>query len=268
MLPLAVARACIMLLLMSSLSGWHLSLVMADDSKGYPTRPVLIVPSVLGGWEATRRNEFNHYNQLLINVNAKLDFVFIGDSITHFWLLHQYFDHIDVTLVNRGIGGDTPANILNRFESDVIQLHPRYVHVWTGINELWNADAKALEAIPETAARIRTIAQRATAAKITPILCSVTPLAEAGLHKPPSRKVEVPTERSVNQAVPVLNQQIREIARELNGIYVDYYSGVLDETGQRLRPEYTDDGVHFNDTGKKQLTKILRHTLSERGIKI
>lgn len=268
MLKSTVARAFVVLLGIAPLTAWHPSLVMSDDSKAYPTRPVLIVPSVLGGWEATRRHEFNQDNQLLINVNAKLSFVFIGDSITHFWHLHQYFDRADVTLVNRGIGGDTPANILNRLESDVIQLHPRYVHVWTGINELWNADAMALAAVPETAAKIRTIAQRSVDAKITPILCSVTPLAAAGVHKPPSRKVEESTERAVNQAVPVLNRQIREITRKLQGIYIDYYSGVLDETSRRLRPEYTDDGVHFNDTGKKELTKILRHTLSVHGIKI
>jgi len=258
MLKPVVARVLIALPWMLPLLAWQLSLVMADQPQGYPTRPALIVPAVLGGWEATRRNEFNQENQLLINVNAQLDFVFIGDSMTHFWQLNKNFDRGDVT----------PANILNRFESDVVQLHPRYVHVWTGINELWNADAQALEAVPATAVRIRAIAQRSTAVRIRPILCSVTPLAAARLYKPPSRKVEESTERAVNQAVPVLNKRIDKIAREMNGIYVDYYSGVLDETDRRLRPEFTDDGVHFNETGKKELTKILRQVLARNGIKI
>lgn len=247
-----------------------------DCSKVYPARHKAVLPGNLVGWPSTweveRRARFVRENQLLLNVNAKLDYIFIGNSLTHFWDLNRYFDRADVTMINRGLAGDIPANILSRFEADIIQIRPKYVHIWTGLNELFNAemnemgfdkDTGAVEAVPGTADIIRLLAEKAREAGIVPILASVTPITSIEYMKIPNRKIDEKTEIAINKAIPPLNLKIRQIAHQTGGIYVDYYSEVLDGSGFRMCYDLTDDGVHFNDAGCRKLTKILCATLSK-----
>src|ERR1035437_4840436 len=51
--------------------------------------------------------------------------VFFGDSITDIWYLDEYFP--GKPYVNRGIGGQTPPQMLVRFRQDGINLHPTVV---------------------------------------------------------------------------------------------------------------------------------------------
>jgi hypothetical protein len=48
--------------------------------------------------------------------------VFLGDSITDFWKLDEYFP--GKPFVNRGIGGQTTPQMLVRMYPDVIELQP------------------------------------------------------------------------------------------------------------------------------------------------
>lgn len=59
--------------------------------------------------------------------------VFLGDSITYLWDLKHSFPDRDY--VNRGIGGQTSAEMLVRFRQDVINLQPKSVLILAGIND-------------------------------------------------------------------------------------------------------------------------------------
>ena len=61
--------------------------------------------------------------------------VFMGDSITDFW---QYGDPSMFThgVVDRGISGQTSAQMLVRFWPDVIALHPKIVQIIAGTNDI------------------------------------------------------------------------------------------------------------------------------------
>ncbi|HLW75837.1 MAG TPA: hypothetical protein VKS01_02610, partial [Bryobacteraceae bacterium] len=48
--------------------------------------------------------------------------VFLGDSITDFWRLNEYFP--DKDFINRGISGQVTSQMLARFKPDVADLHP------------------------------------------------------------------------------------------------------------------------------------------------
>src|SRR5580692_10536483 len=49
--------------------------------------------------------------------------VFLGDSITDYWKLPDYFP--GKPYINRGIDGQTTPEMLVRFRQDVIALHPK-----------------------------------------------------------------------------------------------------------------------------------------------
>src|SRR5687767_1869684 len=61
--------------------------------------------------------------------------VFMGDSITENWALADptYFGR---DRVNRGISGQTTAQMLVRFRADVIALRPKVVHILGGTNDV------------------------------------------------------------------------------------------------------------------------------------
>src|SRR5690242_13573498 len=61
--------------------------------------------------------------------------VFMGDSITENWALDDpaFFDH---GILGRGISGQTSAQMLVRFRSDVVALRPRTVHILAGTNDI------------------------------------------------------------------------------------------------------------------------------------
>ncbi|MBE7042330.1 MAG: G-D-S-L family lipolytic protein, partial [Ruminococcaceae bacterium] len=65
----------------------------------------------------TRRSEFDFSNEQFLVTNRKIDLLFIGDSITHYWTQQAYFSS-DKCIVNRGIGGDSTPYLLRRFDAD------------------------------------------------------------------------------------------------------------------------------------------------------
>ena len=60
--------------------------------------------------------------------------MFYGDSITDGWHLNEYFP--GKSYVNRGIGGQTTAQMVVRFRQDVIALQPKVVIVLAGTNDI------------------------------------------------------------------------------------------------------------------------------------
>ncbi|MEM8988728.1 MAG: GDSL-type esterase/lipase family protein, partial [Pseudomonadota bacterium] len=67
-----------------------------------------------------------------------VDVVFLGDSITHEGMWSEYFP--GVTVLNRGIGGDTTEDLLERFEG-VAALKPAKLFLMIGVNDLNNGGA-------------------------------------------------------------------------------------------------------------------------------
>jgi hypothetical protein len=57
-----------------------------------------------------RRIEFDYKNEVIVSNKIAVDYVFIGDSITHMWELNAYFGKSQRLILNRGIGGDTNLN--------------------------------------------------------------------------------------------------------------------------------------------------------------
>ena len=67
-----------------------------------------------------------------------------GDSLTegsdlenNFTWPHLVENQIQVTVINRGIGGDTSGGLLSRFYPDVVRYQPEAVVILCGTNDLW-----------------------------------------------------------------------------------------------------------------------------------
>lgn len=192
----------------------------------------------LSAWEVSVIKErmtdwaqLQHYEQANREVK-QADVVFFGDSITDFWDLSLYFP--DQSYVNRGISGQTTPQMLVRFRSDVIDLHPKTVIVLAGTNDISGNTGRMT--IKQIKNNLMSIAELAMVHQTRLVLASILPVsAERSITRPLSKIQE-------------LNQWIREYCEAKNLIYLDYYSHVVDEKGY-LRSQLSEDGLHPNATG-------------------
>ena len=176
--------------------------------------------------------------------------VFMGDSITEYWLSENPVFFEGKPYVNRGISGETTEDMLKRFESDVIQLQPTSVVILAGTNDIAeNGGPVGNQQIMENIAAMAKMAQDH---KINVVLCSLLPVYDypwrPGLNPP--------------KKILALNLLIKNYADENDHIYVDYYSAMVDDK-KGLNAEYTEDGVHPTLPGYKVMEPLVEEAISK-----
>ena len=107
--------------------------------------------------------------------------VFFGDSITEAWGSTKgtrFF--AGKPYINRGISGQTTAQMLPRFRQDVIDLHPVAVVILGGTNDI--AGNTGLATLPMIEDNFRSMTELAQANHIKVILASVLPVSDYPWH--------------------------------------------------------------------------------------
>jgi lysophospholipase L1-like esterase len=171
--------------------------------------------------------------------------VFYGDSITDGWKLAEHFP--GKPYVNRGISGQTTAQLLVRFRQDVIDLQPKVLIVLAGTNDIaGNTGPIALEDIE---ANYATLAELARAHNIRLIYSSVLPV-----HEYTERAGDMFTQRPPDK-IRVLNRWLKDYCDAQGCIYLDYFSAMVDDKGF-LKKELADDGLHPNVGGYKVMAPL------------
>lgn len=86
-----------------------------------------------------RLTKMNNYTEL-VNTTPKNATVFFGDSITELCPLNDiyasYVKDTGIPVINRAISAETTAQMLERFEDNVINIHPQNLVMLMGINDL------------------------------------------------------------------------------------------------------------------------------------
>ena len=197
--------------------------------------------------------------------------VFMGDSITDFWRLDEYFP--GRPFVNRGISGQTTPQMLVRMYPDVVDLKPAALVVLAGTNDIaQNTGPMTAEMIEQN---IMAMTELAQAHGIKVLLCSVTPVSDypflaqqngraAAPPQPPAGRGAgrgaAPRQRMTVGRPPgdilKLNSWMKEYAARVNAVYVDYYSAMIDEKGW-LKDGVSNDGLHPTDAGYKIMAPIV-----------
>ncbi len=191
--------------------------------------------------------------------------VFFGDSITDNWSKRGYGGFFPgKPYVNRGIGGQTTAQMLVRFRADVIALKPKAVVILAGTNDLaGNSGVTTPEAIQDSLAGMVDLARQAG---IRVVLASILPVTDAKKSldgTPINRTRDRPPE-----AIRSLNSWMAGLARRQRLVYLDYHTALASAEGA-LRPELTDDGLHPNQAGyavmaplaEKAIARALGHAV-------
>src|ERR1700753_833575 len=105
--------------------------------------------------------------------DSSVNVVYMGDSITDFWLGQSPAFFKQNHFADRGISGQTSPQMLLRFRQDVVDLHPKIVVIECGTNDIvGNTGPMTLEM---TEANIMSMADLAKANGIKVVLGSVLP---------------------------------------------------------------------------------------------
>lgn len=149
------------------------------------------------------------------------------------------------SLPDAGVAGNTSAQMLARFDTDVTPRSPRFVHILAGTND--TGQSIALSTI---ASNIRALVAKTIAIGAEPILATIPPNSNAS---PADRRARI----------SALNQWICRYAIA-NGIKVaDYYRVLVDPaTGGFLSSFDSGDGTHPSPTGLSVMLSELVEAVS------
>jgi lysophospholipase L1-like esterase len=171
--------------------------------------------------------------------------VFMGDSITDSWDDEGFGGFFPGRpWVNRGISGQTTAQMLVRFRPDVVALRPRAVVILAGTNDLsGNTGPTTLEAIQDNLA---SMAELAVASGIRVVLASVLPVSDYDRDR--QGQLLLRTRCRPPAQIVALNDWMRRYVARQGHVYLDYHRATADAKGF-LTDELSDDGLHPNARG-------------------
>jgi lysophospholipase L1-like esterase len=188
--------------------------------------------------------------------------VFMGDSITDNWgrgngQYGKFFP--DKPYINRGISGQVTPQMLLRFYQDVIALKPKVVVILAGTNDIGgNIGPMPLEA---TENYLMSMADMARANNIKVVLASLTPVCD--YHVGEGRNSRVPqTASRPPEKILALNRWIKEYTAKNHFVFLDYYSGTVDDKGF-FKAEITPDGLHPNAAGYEIMAPLAEKAIAE-----
>lgn len=176
--------------------------------------------------------------------------VFYGDSITDAWGRASgtvFFP--GKPYVNRGISGQTTAQMLVRFRQDVVDLRPAAVVILAGTNDI--AGNTGLATLPMIEDNFRTMTALAQCAGIRVILASVLPTTDYPWHPglQPAGKIRA------------LNDWLKSYAASHGATYLDYYSALANAHGG-MDPKLASDGVHPTPAGYAIMAPLAQRAIT------
>jgi lysophospholipase L1-like esterase len=222
-------------LFVSTLSAGIAASAFADEQCGERpnTAPALQPPLLLTDWPWLAR--YRDENAKLIASGAKVDTVFLGDSITEGWARvdTEFFSRGNV---GRGISAQTTPQLLVRMHADVIALKPRAVHIMAGTNDI--AHNTGPMTAQESQANLMAMCEIAKAHKLRIVLGSV----------PPASKYWWRPEVSPKPEALALNEWMRGYAKQIGAKYADYAAVLTDASGN-VKLDLAKDEVHPTAAG-------------------
>jgi lysophospholipase L1-like esterase len=177
--------------------------------------------------------------------------IFLGDSITDYWKLADYFS--GKPYVNRGVDGQSTPEMLVRFRQDVIDLHPKIVIILAGTNDLAGVTGRATN--EDIEANYASMAELARVHDIRVVFASLLPVYNYTPESKESFRLR-PRER-----ILALNAWLKDYCEKSGLVYLNYYDALVDSQGM-LKRELSDDGLHPNNAGYKIMAPLAEKAIA------
>lgn len=178
--------------------------------------------------------------------------VFLGDSITDYWKLPDYFP--GKPYINRGIDGQSTPEMLVRFRQDVIDVHPKVLVVLAGTNDIAGVTGRTSN--EDIEANYASMAELARAHRIRVVFASILPVHNY-THDAEESFALRPRER-----ILALNRWLKDYCAKNGFVYLDYFSALVDDRGM-LKRTLADDGLHPTDAGYKIMASLAEKAIQK-----
>lgn len=174
----------------------------------------------------------------------------MGDSITDEWfrLRPEYFR--GKPFINKGISGQTTAQMLARFRTDAIDEKPELVVILGGTNDI--AQNQGPVEIDIVYQNITSMVEGAKGNGIKVVLCSLLPAYDYPWK--PGLQPDI--------KIPQLNEMLKKYADSNKVVYADFFSAMKDERNGLIK-ELGRDGVHPVVAGYKVMETVLEEAMKK-----
>lgn len=181
----------------------------------------------------------SHFEQLPISPD---DIVFVGNSITNGGEWHEIFDSKNVK--NRGISGDTAEGVYDRLDA-IIEGQPQKIFLMIGINDIArNTPTDSIVFyIEKTLLKTKETSPNTEIYLQSPLPVNPDFGMFSGHMKP--------------DAILSLNKGIENLAKAYNITYINLYPHFVVEGTTKMKPEYTNDGLHLLGEGYQKWRDII-----------
>jgi lysophospholipase L1-like esterase len=184
--------------------------------------------------------------------------VFFGDSRAADWPAPEYIKY--ATFVNRGMGNQTTAQVLGRFEQHIASLEPKVIVIQVGGNDL-----RKIALFPEQKemiiqnckANIKKIVDLSTKTEASVVLTTIFPVGNLPIVNRLSLLVKgLSSSEELRLSIKNVNAYIKTLAS--NNVKVFDTSKVLSNSNEMMvYPQYARDYLHLNREGYAALNKAM-----------
>ncbi|ATA93974.1 sialate O-acetylesterase [Capnocytophaga canimorsus] len=170
------------------------------------------------------------------------DIVFLGNSITNGCEWAELFGKKNIK--NRGISGDISQGVYERLDN-IVNGKPRKIFLLIGVNDI--------------ARKIPTATTSQNIEKIVIKIQQVSPKTKIYLQSvlPVNADFKMFENHQQPEKIHELNAEIQRICQKHKVTYVDLYSHFILPNTDKLKPEYTNDGLHLMAEGYLLWKKII-----------
>jgi len=175
--------------------------------------------------------------------------VFFGDSRAAQWI-HPEAE--DFTFINRGIGNQTSAQVVNRFNAHVKPLQPKVIIIQVGINDLKTIPLfpeRKQEIISNCEANIQEIVQDSIDIKAKVVLTTIFPVGKVSFPR------NLIWSEDIDKAIGEVNNYI--ISLSDTDVIVFDTANILSSNDGKTKSEYKYDLLHLNELGYQALNPEL-----------
>ncbi|MBQ4331758.1 MAG: SGNH/GDSL hydrolase family protein [Spirochaetaceae bacterium] len=180
----------------------------------------------------------------------------LGNGYAYFLqaALTGFCPELNVQVVNRGVGGDTSAQLLERWQEDVLELQPDFISILIGVNDAWrhfDGHARTSELIDVAGYKENCRSMIAAGLACGAGICIMSPF-----------MLELNREDPLGAMVRQYAAAAREVAAEFHLPFVDLQAAFDQALFRRYTCNFSPDRIHPNEAAHMIILRELWRTLT------
>ena len=180
----------------------------------------------------------------------------LGNGYAYFLqaALTAFYPQLNVQVINRGVGGDTSAQLLERWQEDVLEWKPDFISILIGVNDAWrhfDGHAAINELINVDSFKENCRKMTHSGLELGAGMCIMSPF-----------MLELNKEDSLGAMVRQYAAAAKEVADEFKLPFVNLQAAFDKVLAQRYTCNFSPDRIHPNEAAHMIILRELWKTLT------